>query len=117
VFYVRCRHHACRHRRKSRTHPDDYKRVPACEVCGERKGWRIERPSVERRAICHCEGPVGKRGPFPHKVDHPLCDQHPEGPRNQLLRAGYTELDIFEFLPLDRLGRKVKNESDEFCPF
>jgi hypothetical protein len=38
TYSIRCRNSRCRHRRVSKTHPDDYKIVPKCAACGERRG-------------------------------------------------------------------------------
>lgn len=114
-YPVRCRNGACRHRRQSKTHPFDYKKVPICLVCGQRAGWRIEHQAVDNRELCDCGGVMGRVRSVRHKTSHPLCIKHPDGARNQLLRAGHKENELFDLLPLDALGRKVG--PDESCPF
>ncbi len=104
TYSVRCRVDACRHRRVTRTHPDDYKVVPRCPRCGARNGWRIEARAYNQRGLCSCEGPAagqehGKR--FPHNRTHPLCDHHPQGPYNQAKLRGVPDEDI----PLEYLGK------------
>lgn len=98
TFSVRCRHNACRHRRVSTIHPDDYKVVPRCPVCGNRKGWRIENRDYNKRGLCHCSGPdmsaTGSGQHFPHRITHPLCDQHPHGFYNQARAKGVAHDDI-----------------------
>ncbi len=112
TYSVRCRHHACRHRRVTTRHPDDYKVVPKCSVCGHRKGWRIEARAYNQRDTCDCDGPSVCKGQyFPHNSTHPLCDNHPQGPYNQAKRRGVSDEDI----PLEHIGRPMK-ESDG-CPF
>lgn len=111
TYSVRCRHQACRHRRVVRTHPDDYKVVPKCALCGHRKGWRIEGRAYNKRDLCDCGGPIGRDGPIPHNTTHPMCQHHPEGVKNQMLRAGVTIDDV----PLEHVGRQMK-ATDE-CPF
>lgn len=111
TYSVRCRHKACRHRRVTHTHPDEYQVVPVCPVCGNRKGWRIEQRAYNKTNLCHCGGPVGRDGPIPHNTTHPMCEHHPEGMRNQMKRAGVADDDM----PLEALGRKMK-ETDA-CPF
>lgn len=107
TYSVRCRHQACRHRRKSTIHPDDYKIVPRCPMCGERKGWRVEGREYSKRDRCYCSG-----YPHPHqKATSRFCDHHPQGAYNQAKRAGVDDEDI----PLDYLGKRVKE--DEPCPF
>lgn len=96
TYSVRCRHNACRHRMKSRHHPDDMQ-TTACPVCGERKGWRFEDRAYNRRNLCTCSGPeavqeYGKN--FPHRTTHPLCDQHPHGFYNQARAKGVAHEDI-----------------------
>lgn len=98
TYSVRCRHDACRHRRVTRTHPDEYKVVPKCPVCGNRKGWRIEGRQYNKRKLCHCNGPdmvaTGAGQHFPHRTTHPLCDQHPHGFYNQARAKGVAHEDI-----------------------
>lgn len=111
TYSVRCRHTACRHRRVTTTHPDDYKVVPRCPACGQRKGWRIEQRGYNKRGLCNCGGPVGRDGPIPHRTTHPMCEQHPQGYANQMRRSGADEADIaFE------LGGRKMGETDD-CPF
>lgn len=94
TWSVRCRNSSCRHRRVSRTHPDDYKVIPACPVCGQRKGWRIEQRAYNKRGLCHCSGPLGRNNePFPHRITHPSCDQHPHGIYNQARARGVAHDD------------------------
>lgn len=119
-YPVRCRNNKCRHRRLTSVHPDDYKVVPACLVCGERKGWRIEHQAVDKRELCECGGVVHlstahNARAVRHKIDHPMCLKNPEGARNHLLRAGCKESELFDLLPLDALGRKMSE--NEPCPF
>ena len=95
TYSIRCRHQACRHRRVSRTHPDDYKVVPKCSVCGERKGWRIEQRAYNKRGLCKCDGPIGRGGePFPHRTTHTSCEQHPHGIYNQARARGVAHEEI-----------------------
>lgn len=95
TYSIRCRNSACRHRRVSRTHPDDYRITPACSVCGQRKGWRIEQRGYNKRGLCHCNGPDMARGEhFPHRVTHPYCDHHPHGFYNQARARGVAHEDI-----------------------
>lgn len=113
TYSVRCRHHACRHRRVTRTHPDDYKVVPRCPACGHRKGWRIEGREYNRRGLCDCDGPeVGQRHGmhYPHRTTHPLCDHHPAGLRNQLLARGVPE----DELPLEAMGKPCNSDTPPF---
>jgi len=103
TWSVRCRNGQCRHRRVSRTHPDDYKVVPRCPVCGSRKGWRIEQRAYNKRGLCHCAGPLGRDNePFPHRITHPSCDQHPHGIYNQARARGVAHDDVpIEYRPKD----------------
>ena len=97
TYSLRCCNSACRHRRVSHTHPDEYKIVPICEACGKRDGWRIEARDYNKRNLCHCDGPLGRAAmPYPHRTTHPLCDQHPFGYYNQAKRAGIADEDIPE---------------------
>lgn len=110
-YSVRCRHHACRHRRTSRTHPDEYKVVPRCPRCGNRKGWRIEDKAYNRRELCNCGGPDMVRGVhFPHRRHHPLCDDNPDGERNQALARGVKQED----LPLELIGKVCNTDEPPF---
>lgn len=104
TFSVRCRNSQCRHRRVTSTHPDDYKVVPRCPVCGERKGWRIENRDYNKRGLCHCGGPDMVRGAhFPHRTTHPYCDQHPHGFYNQARAKGVAHEDVPEkFRPKEK---------------
>lgn len=105
TYSVRCRHYACRHRRVTETHPDEYKVIPKCPVCGNRKGWRIEHRDYNKRGLCHCDGPLSPEGEhFPHRKTHPMCDHHPQGIYNQAKRRGVADDDI----PLEHLGRQMK---------
>lgn len=111
TYSVRCRHKACRHRRVVSTHPDDYKVVPECPACGERKGWRIENRAYNKRNLCHCTGPLGRdNDPFPHNKTHPCCDHHPSGIYNQAKQRGIADEDI----PIEFGGLRI--EEDEYCP-
>lgn len=96
TYSVRCRHHACRHRRVTAIHPDDYKVVPRCPACGQRKGWRIESRAFRRhQKRCWCSGPDMAFGRhFPHQPSHPLCDLHPHGFYNQARARGVAHEDI-----------------------
>jgi hypothetical protein len=95
TYSIRCRHFACRHRRVSRTHPDEYKVVPKCPVCGNRKGWRIEQRGYNKRGLCRCGGPLGRNNePFPHRTTHPCCDHHPHGFYNQARARGVAHDEI-----------------------
>lgn len=109
TYSLRCRVAKCRHRRTSTKHPDDYKRVPKCPACGSANGWRIENKPWHKTQRCDCGQVIGRDGPIPHNRWHPLCDQHPEGKRNQALRAGVVEAD----LPIELMGKPVRGE----CPF
>lgn len=99
TFSVRCK--KCRHRRVASTHPEDYKVVPKCEVCGARSGWRIENRQYNKRNLCRCSGPEMAFGRyFPHRTTHPLCDQHPHGFYNQARARGVAHDEIpSEFHP------------------
>lgn len=97
TYSVRCRHNACRHRRVVHTHPDEYKVVPACPACGNRKGWRIEQRAYNKRDLCRCAGVVGRDGNYPHNTTHPFCDQHPQGMINQMKRSGMSDQEIAEY--------------------
>jgi hypothetical protein len=110
TYSVRCRHRACRHRRVTKTHPDQYKVVPKCPACGERKGWRIEQRAYNKRGLCLCSGPAGNSGGFPHRVTHPLCEHHPKGLYNQLKRQGVADDDM----PLDVVTLPLQQGE---CPF
>jgi hypothetical protein len=92
TYSVRCCNSKCRHRRVTGTHPDDYKVVPACPRCGERRGWRIEGRAYNQRNLCRCSGPAACKGQqFPHQTTHPLCDENPLGPYNQLKARGVSD--------------------------
>lgn len=109
TYSLRCRNSKCRHRRVSRIHPDDFKRVPKCPCCGEKKGWRIENRDYNKRDLCTCNH-TGTL--YPHRVGkHPRCDHHPDGYFNQALRRG----EGFEDIPLEYLGRKMRPH--DACPF
>ncbi len=104
TYSVRCRHHACRHRRVTKVHPEDYKVVPKCSVCGNRKGWRIEGRQYLKRDRCYCAG-----YPHPHrKTSSKYCDFHPQGFYNQAKRQGVKDEDI----PLEFTGRLMKATED-----
>lgn len=95
TYSLRCRNRACRHRRVASIHPDDYKRAPPCAVCGSSKGWRIEAREYNRRGLCRCSGPEMAFGRhFPHRITHPLCDQHPHGFYNQARAVGVAHEEI-----------------------
>lgn len=97
TYSLRCRNSACRHRRVAATHPDDYKVVPRCPVCGATNGWRIEGRAYNRRGLCKCSGPEQAFGRwFPHRTTHPLCDQHPHGFYNQARAQGVAHDEIPE---------------------
>lgn len=70
-YCVRCRNSACRHRRMSLTHPDNYvseATTPVCTKCGQKKGWRIENRMYEEKT-CYCAGVS-----FPHRyLGHDEC--------------------------------------------
>ncbi len=94
------------------THPDEYKVVPVCPACGNRKGWRIEDRAYNKRDLCQCDGPQGRNNePFPHNTTHPHCDGHPHGVYNRAKRDRIPDDDI----PLEYLGRLMKETDD--CPF
>lgn len=108
TYNVRCRNSKCRHRRVAKIHPDDYKVVPRCTACNERKGWRIENKQYNKRDICTC----GQSPLYPHrKGKYKYCDHHPQGFYNQAKRQGVAD----DELPLDLLGRPLK--PSETCPF
>jgi len=114
TYSVRCRNAYCRARKVIKKHPAEYKIVPKCKVCGQTKGWRIEGREYSKRNLCRCAGPVSSSGyNFPHKTDHPLCDQHPEGYYNQAKRAGVEDEDI----PVEYLPERFKSGTDTDCPF
>lgn len=98
TYSIRCRNSACRHRRVARTHPDDYKVAPRCPVCDTTKGWRIEGRQFRRhQSRCTCSGPEMQFGRwYPHRTNHPLCDQHPHGFYNQARARGVAHEDIPE---------------------
>lgn len=107
TYSVRCRHKACRHRRVSETHPDAYKRVYRCPMCGHTKGWRIEKRDYNKVALCGC----GQSPTYPHRVGkYKFCDFHPEGFINQARRSGATDDDI----PLEMMGTLIQGG---ICPF
>lgn len=107
TYSVRCRDSNCRHRRVSAKHPGDYKVVPRCSACGQRKGWRIEGRQYAKRDRCSCAG-----YPHPHqRGTSKFCDHHPQGFYNQAKRRGVPDDDI----PLEYIGRPMK-EADA-CPF
>lgn len=111
TWSVRCRHNACRHRRTATVHPDEYQVVPACKVCGQRKGWRVEKKLYNKRGLCNCSGPDQVRGVhFPHRPHHPLCDNNPNGERNQALGRG---VDV-EDLPLELMGEVCSADEAPF---
>lgn len=62
-------------------------------------GWRVEERAYNKRGLCRCGGPVGRDGPIPHRTSHPLCDHHPNGPANQMRRAGADEIDVAYDVP------------------
>lgn len=102
TYSVRCRNSACRHRRVSGTHPNEYKRVPKCDFCGKRFGWRIEGRGYNKRNLCNCGGPINIKTamPFPHNKNHPMCDHHPDGYYHQAKMRGVEDTDIpMEYLP------------------
>lgn len=108
TYSVRCRHHACRHRRVSTVHPDHYKRRYRCPMCKNLKGWRIERRDYNKKSICSC----GQSPHYPHRVGkYKFCDFHPEGFINQARRRGDTDDDI----PLCMMGVPMAPEAP--CPF
>lgn len=112
TYSVRCRVDKCRHRRVSRVHPDDYKVVPPCPVCGSKNGWRIENRDYNKRGLCKCDGPLGRDNePFPHNTTHPMCDKHPRGFYNQAKHRGLADEDI----PREYGG--LKEETIDVCPF
>lgn len=98
TYSVRCRNSACRHRRVTNTHPDEYQVVPPCPCCNKQAGWRIENRAYNKLNLCRCDGPLNLRTarPFPHKTTHPLCDHHPLGFYHQAKRAGIADEDIPE---------------------
>lgn len=101
TWSVRCCNSACRHRRVAKTHPDEYKVVPRCTRCGQRKGWRIEARVYNQRQLCHCSGPEVATGRhFPHRTHHPLCDLNKHGFYNQARARGVAHEDVpYEFRP------------------
>lgn len=111
TYSIRCRNSACRHRRVTRVHPDEYIRVPRCAVCGKTSGWRIEDRAYNRRGLCRCDGPTMAGGKhFPHRTTHPLCDNNPDGERNQALRRGVPVDD----LPLELMGEHCGTDEAPF---
>lgn len=95
-YSIRCCNSACRHRMRSKKHPDDMQTVP-CPSCKQSKGWRQEGRAYNRRGLCNCNGPElsqehGK--PFPHRTSHPYCDGHPAGFYNQARARGIAHEDI-----------------------
>lgn len=115
TYSVRCRNSACRHRRVTKIHPADYKLIPRCTACGERKGWRLESRDYNKKDLCGC----GQSPLYPHrKGKYPCCDFHPNGAYNQAKRRGVEDKDIpFEEIPLDLLGKKMHDDDDDECPF
>lgn len=110
TWSVRCKHHACRHRRVSSKHP--FEDDSACPSCKSTKGWRLEARAYNKRNLCRCSGPLGRDNcSFPHNTTHPMCDQHPRGPVNQALQRGVAPDDI----PLEWQGTPMAADAD--CPF
>lgn len=101
-YSIRCRVDACRHRQRTKTHPDDMQAIP-CPKCGAKKGFRLEGRAYNQRNLCSCDGPqlaqeLGKS--FPHNKTHPLCDHHPYGFYNQAKCKGISDEDIpIEYRP------------------
>lgn len=107
TYSVRCRNSSCRHRRVSKRHPDSYKLVPACPVCGERKGWRIEQRDYNHRDLCGC----GQSPTYPHrKGKYKFCDHHPQGFYHQAKRQGVPDDDI----PLEHIGAPCTTDAAPF---
>lgn len=80
-------------------------------MCGLRKGWRIEQRDYNKRGLCHCSGPDMASGQhFPHRTTHPLCDQNPNGERNQVMRRGVAAED----LPLELMGETCDTDEAPF---
>lgn len=91
TYSVRCRNSACRHRRVSPTHPDDYKQRYRCPSCKTFAGWRIEARAYNKRELCGC----GMSPLYPHRRGkYKYCEHHPEGPYNQAKRQGVADDDI-----------------------
>lgn len=85
--------------------------MPRCPVCGSTKGWRIEQRAYNKRGLCKCDGPTMTNGKhFPHRTTHPLCDNNPDGERNQVLQRGVSAED----LPLELMGTAC---TDDEAPF
>lgn len=113
TYSVRCRVDACRHRRVIRKHPDEYKRVTRCPVCGSKNGWRIENRTYNKRNLCKCDGPSMCKGQyFPHNKTHPMCDHHPKGFYNQAKRAGIEDYDI----PVEYGGTMRHIKPEDYTP-
>lgn len=111
-YSVRCRHQACRVRKVVPTHPDDMQAVQ-CDSCKNTKGWREERRDYNRQGLCNCDGPcIGQEHgkAYPHRTSHPLCDQHPQGHRNQALARGVAAAD----LPIEHMGAPCTSEEAPF---
>lgn len=120
MWNVRCRHHACRHRRHSTVHPDEAQLTVTCPKCGSTKGWRVEGQYKDKREICRCESVVGKDGrTYPHYTYHKYCENGPYGPYNIAKRQGADDRDIpVEFLPPEVRARiEAEDKDPEFCPF
>jgi hypothetical protein len=96
TYSVRCRNIKCRHRRVTKTHPFDYKVVPKSESCSQAAGWRVESRAYNKRGLCYCGGPINLRTgmSYPHKANHPMCDQHSLGYYNQARARGVEDQDI-----------------------
>ncbi len=107
TYSVRCCNSKCRHRRVTKTNPFDYKVIPKCESCNQVAGWRIESRAYNKRNLCYCGGPINPKNgmSYPHKSNHPMCDQHPYGYYNQAIARGVEHYDIpAEYRPRDRQG-------------
>lgn len=108
TYSVRCRVAACRHRRVSTKHPDEYKQAYRCPSCKALAGWRIENRDYNKTPMCSC----GQSPLYPHRVGkYKFCDHHPQGFYNQAKRQGVPDDDI----PLEHLGREMKE--NEPVPF
>lgn len=72
-YNVRCRIKECHARQHLTMHPDQYKRLPACRVCGQRdRGFQIV-VRREKQTTCWCHGYW-----FPHRFgSHANCTRVP----------------------------------------
>lgn len=97
-FHVRCRR--CLTRRSLPRHLDDYKRVPACRVCGERN-YRADAWMNKRKVItCRCPGvPVLAARGCPHQHGSVGCEFNPDGSTRIEELTGLTVVRYKKWIP------------------